>query len=384
MGAEDETDILIVGGGIAGLALAGLLRQRGMRATIVEKATAWERVGWGIGLWGNGIAVLEVLGVAEDAVDRGSVPDRFEIRDGRGKQLASVSLPGDREFLAIHRADLHAALRQAIPQDWVMMGTTISAIDSTGDELTVTFDEETTGDFDVVVGADGIHSQVRDLQFEEWTVEDRSTVVWSFWVPPEVDIGMDGAMVSLWTRGTEVFLGEIGERSLVNIATRMSRNVTPEPPARNRLAAIAGEIGWQLPAAVDALHDDADVFFDRNREVTAERWTRDRTVMIGDAAHAVHPISGMGAALALEDAYVLAAELSADKPIHQALQRFEDRRRDRIRSVKQTAHLEEAVTFTDSPVLTRLRNAFVRWTPVTEWFLKRQVESFTSNPLETL
>ncbi|MFB6076820.1 MAG: 2-polyprenyl-6-methoxyphenol hydroxylase, partial [Candidatus Nanohaloarchaea archaeon] len=112
------------------------------------------------------------------------MPDRFEIRGSGGERLASVDLPGEDMFLAVHRADLHSALRGAVPGEWVRMGTTPAAIEDTGDAVAVTFDDGTTARYDVVVGADGVHSAVREMQFTDWTVADRDTVVWSFWTPP--------------------------------------------------------------------------------------------------------------------------------------------------------------------------------------------------------
>jgi len=383
MAAADDRDILIVGGGIAGLALAGLLRDKGMEATVVEQTAEWGRVGWGIGLWGNGLAVLDALGVADDAVSRGSVPDRFEIRGADGTRLASVDLPGDDAFLAVHRADLHAALRGAVPEPWVRMGTTPAVIEQTSDGVTVTLDDGTEDRYNAVVGADGLHSRVRDLQFGDWTVDDREAVVWSFWTPTGTDLGMTDTMVSRWASGTEAFLGGVGDRGLVNIATRMPAGVTPDAPALDRLTTTADALGGRLPAAVAELDAD-DVFFDRIREVRAEQWHRDRAVLIGDAAHAVHPISGMGAALALEDAYVLAEELAGEAPVPDALAAFERRRRSRVRSVVRMAHLEAALTFTESPLLAKMRDALVRWTPAAEWFLQRQVDRYTSAPLAEL
>ncbi len=377
-----DEDVLIVGGGIAGLGLCGFLADRGIEATVLEQATAWERVGWGIGLWGNGLAALDAIGAGERTRERGTVPESFSIRDRSGDELASVDLPDD-IFLAIHRADLHAALREAVPADRVRTGTTVTAVEETGDGVTVTLADGTKVGADAVVGADGIGSTVREEVFDDWRVEDRSTVTWSFWTPEELDMGLDGAMVSRWLPGTEIFAGEVGGRGLVNVAHRLAPGETPDGPALDRLRALAEEGGGWLPGAIEGLEPE-EVFFDRNREVRTENVCDSRVALIGDAAHAMHPISGMGASLALEDAYVMAEELASDAGIEEDFSCYEDRRKDRIGSIRRQAHWEEWLTFTESRVLSWLRDTIVRWTPAARWFLGREVSRFESWSLDEL
>lgn len=124
MSGSSTDDILIVGGGLAGLALTGYLARQGREPTVVEQADQWRASGYGIGLWEEGIAVLDELGCLEAARRHAADPSRFEIRATGGEVLTQTTVPADQTLLlAIYRADLHAALREGVPTDWIRMGT---------------------------------------------------------------------------------------------------------------------------------------------------------------------------------------------------------------------------------------------------------------------
>lgn len=364
-------DALIVGGGIAGLSLAAYLDRQGIDPTVVERRSEWTDEGFGIGLWGDAVDVLDELGVGNEVRDRAADPDGFAIRSGRGEMLSRAAFrPGRTAPLVVHRADLHAALRGAVPAEWIRMGTSPRRIDERGDEVAVTFEDGTTERYDLVVGADGVHSTVRGLCFEDWTRREFDTVVWSLWGPGDVPVGDD--LVSVWGPGSEGFVARIGDRVVVNLAARVDG--VPDPPALDDLRARASATGWRLPALVEAA--DGEPFFDRLREVVCETWHSDRVVLVGDAAHAVHPISGMGASLALRDARVLAQELATAAPEApgDALEAYEARRRNEAERVRRTARFEAAVTFLESPALRRLRNGVVRHTPIVDLFVRRTAD----------
>jgi len=371
MSRTTDSEILIVGGGIAGLALASSLKRQGREPTVVEQAPQWRDQGYGIGLWAEGVAVLDDLDCLEAARNRAADPEKFVIRSSGGDLLSQTRIPAEKTaLLAIYRGDLHTALRETVPDDWVRMGTAPRRIQEKPGEVAVRFEDGTTDTFRLAVGADGVHSSVREQRFTDWTRTEYDTYVWSLWASQDVDVG--GEMVSVWGPGSEGFVVSLGDRVGFNLAAQLDH--PPEPPARDELRAQAEAIGWKLPALLEGTTDEP--FFDRVREVTCETWQTDRVVLIGDAAHAVHPISGMGASLALQDARVLAEELdgaSLENPSPR-LTRFEERRRDAVSDVRREARFEANVMFLESTPLRWIRDKVVQHTPMMELFIESQLE----------
>lgn len=362
------SDVLIVGGGIAGLSLAGYLARQGYTPTIAEQATEW-RDGYGIGLWESGLDVLAELEVLDRARTLGVEPDGFEVRGNGGERLTSKSLsPGERFLLLIRRSGLHRALREPIPDEWISMDTTPERITERSDTVSVTFADGTTEEYDFVVGADGVHSTVRNQCFDQWQCIERDTYVWYLW--DQQDVGIDYDMVSVWGPNCEGFIGRINGRVGFNLAHKL--DTPPSQTDTDHLARAVDKVGWKLPELLDAA--DSEPVCHRVFESTSERWHTDRVVLLGDAAHAVHPVSGMGASLALRDARTLAQELAtaSDHGLSEALERFEQRRRGDVRHIRLFSRLEARMSFIESERLRALRNRLVSIGPVVQSFLSLQ------------
>lgn len=352
--------ILIVGAGIAGLAVASLLERTDWQVHIVERVERFDRVGYGLGLWRNGSVILEDLELLEPLGRRAEAVKEWEMRRADGTLLNTYEVgigDGIPDLLTLHRADLHEVLHGSLESSSVQMDTTVERLDvQPGDDgVDVEFSNGEAGRFDLVVGADGIGSTVRELAFDGWTVEQLDTASFALWVPENMEF--DHPVEWLGPKGATLLVAPVRNRAMANFAMPLHNGMQLDDPLAVLREHTRG-FGWVVPELLEAIPEDADVFATRNRQVHAPRWHSERVVLVGDAAHALHPIVGMGATLALEDARLLYELLSDKAPEHVdvALRRWEARRRKRLRRFRRLATVARKVLLTRSRLVASMRN----------------------------
>lgn len=350
--------MLIVGAGIAGLALGRALRTRGIAAEIVERTATWGPVGTGIFLPANGVRALRSLGLS-DAVASGVVRmTRQRILDHRGRLLAEIDLDalwgGVGPCVGLRRADLHALLLDGAHGVPIRLGTTVKTLSESRDAATVVFDNDISREYDVVVGADGVHSTVRRLVFGPTPPCDVGQISWRFlsedtygitnWT---VMLARDRAFLTVPVHGGLYCYADLARARAGSAAD------TDVAALRSLFADFAAPVG----AIVDRLTDAAAVHIAPIEEVIVDPCVRGRVVLIGDAAHATSPNMAQGACMALEDALVLSEILASGGRVADRLIAFSERRRARIRWVQERTHRRDRVRSLPAS----LRNVALRW-----------------------
>lgn len=353
----DAIQVLIVGAGLGGLALAGVLRQNGVEPVVIEQADAWDDTGYGIALCNSGMGLLGELTIDDGIRDVGNPVDAWALRGPDGAVLERTVTDSDRDvspFVVVHRAELHEQLRRLVPDTSVRMDTTLGSITQTPDGAHVTFSDGVREQFDVIVGADGVRSHVRRLiggDGEEFC----GTTNWAFRVPSHIETP-DEFTESWGLDGTAFMSMPLDDHDVVWLAAPADEGDFDEFTI-DSLREVFDELEWLLPDILDAV-DVEDVWHDDNYRVRTDVWTEGRVALLGDAAHALHPISGLGASLAFEDAFVLADELlHRDDDVGIRLADYAGRRRSRIRKLRWNARLAPAFAFPESPLLATIRDA---------------------------
>lgn len=324
----ENRDILISGASIAGPALAYWLRHYGFNVTIVERAPAPRSGGQAIDLRGTGRAVVERMGVLESIMQAHTGTRGMSVVNSAGKQLASMGsdvLEGSGGLIAeieILRGDLVRILYEATRDNIeYRFDDSITSITQDDGGVRVTFERGEPQRFDFVIGADGLHSNVRRLAFGPETrfTYDLGCYVAIFSAANEFDLdGWELIYQMPGTRrapGKSVGIYPVRENAEVRAMFYFNAqdvNIDRHDTARQkRLLAetFAGE-GWLVPRLLNALWTTPEFFFDRVAQVRMERWSSGRVALLGDAAYCPSPMSGMGTSLALVGAYVLAGELA--------------------------------------------------------------------------
>jgi 2-polyprenyl-6-methoxyphenol hydroxylase-like FAD-dependent oxidoreductase len=338
----DQRRALIVGGGIAGLALAPMLARTGVAVEVIERTPAWQPVGTGMYLPGNAVRALRALGLETRVASRAIEIQRQRFCDHRGRLLCEVDVArlwaAVGPCLAVHRADLHAFLRGAARQVPIRIGLAVERIAQREGIVCVEFSDATSGEYDLVVGADGIHSAVRRLTFDPAAVpRPVGQVGWRFLAPrpPEVTtwsvmLGRRTAFLTLPLTGDRLYC-------YCDVVSSPGRDA-PERPRVEWPRTLFSEFADPAATLLDALDAAADIHISRIEEVALDRWARERVVLIGDAAHATSPNMAEGAAMALEDALVLTDCLRRIPAIPDAIAAFEARRRPRTDWVRAQTH----------------------------------------------
>lgn len=327
--------MLAIGGGIGGLTTAIALRRRGFAVTVIEKDPQWSVYGVGIIQQGNVLRAASQLGILDQYVDAGVGFDAVEVYAPGGQKLARVPSPrlleGYPANLGIGRKALHRVLGDAARAAGavVKLGVTATAIEDHGAAVEVRFSDGSTGRFDLVVGADGVHSDTRAMAFPDApTPAFTGQAVWRYNLPRPA--GLDAL---------HVYNGPIGAGLVPISASLMYMYITtPEPgnpryPGEGLAATMRSKVAGCAPAirelAQQITDDDAVVYRPLEALLLESPWYRGRVLLLGDAAHATTPHLGQGAGMAIEDGLVLADELARHPDIPTALDAWFRRRFDR-------------------------------------------------------
>ncbi|MER7281072.1 FAD-dependent monooxygenase [Dactylosporangium sp. NPDC000244] len=313
--------VLISGAGIAGPALAYWLRRHGAEATVVERAPAPRPGG----------QALDVRGVALDVVDRmGLLGDVRKARtrmrgssmlaaDGtelfRSTEFAPSSGRLDSDDVEILRDDLAELVGRAADGVEYRYGDAIAGLEQDADGVDVRFASGATGRFDLVAGADGLHSKVRRTIFPAAAPHHLGAYV-AVYTAPNV-LGLDEWQV--WLRGEEIGAGAGIYTARDNAELRVNVGFMSDvlPYDRHDLDAQrtlvrerCSGLGWEIPRLLAAMDAAPDFYFDAMAQVRLDAWSSGRITLLGDAGYCPSPLSGQGTSLALVGAYVLAEELA--------------------------------------------------------------------------
>jgi 2-polyprenyl-6-methoxyphenol hydroxylase-like FAD-dependent oxidoreductase len=326
--------ILIVGGGIAGLTVAVALRQRGFDPELVERETAWRAVGAGIAMQPNATRVLRTLGVGTAFERAGAKLRRFVFCSRVGETLSAIDLEelwGDvGPFIGVKRVKLQAALLSTVGGIRCRLGASVSSLKQADRRVTVGFNDSAAGEYDLVIGADGIASTVRLLAISAASPSYAGQMVWRGLAP----IRPQGlAEVQFWL-GDGCFFGlyPVGDRCtyFFGYVTEPRRHYDPPNGCLARLRDRFATFGAPVLEYLASLEDDEQIHCSAVEELHLPEWRCGRVLLIGDAAHASSPMMGQGGCMAIEDAFVLAELLSSSQNVEDALDAYVRRRRPRV------------------------------------------------------
>ena len=339
-------NVLIVGGGIGGLAAAIGLRKSGIRVKIVEIKEHWSVYHVGIIAQSNMVRALVTIGVADKCVAAGFPYRVLKFCDADGNVMsesADIRLagPGYPAFLGLTRPTLHHVLSEAAVEAGatVRLGVTVSEMSQVGDSVSVKFTDGSRGEFDFVIGADGVHSSIRAMVFGEH-LEPKFTGegVWRYNIPRARE--MDYGLIYSSAAGPKAgFIPLTPETAYVfRIGSEPGNPRFPRGELaelmRERLMAFGGLIGNLRGKITDP---ELVVYRPLETLPVARSWYRGRVLLIGDAAHPITPHLGQGAAQAVEDSVVLAELLPQDRPLPELLEAFMLRRYERCKLIVESS-----------------------------------------------
>jgi 2-polyprenyl-6-methoxyphenol hydroxylase-like FAD-dependent oxidoreductase len=318
---------------MAGLSLAIALRRRGLSADVVERGGEDAGSGAGLYLIGAGTRALADLGLADAALHQGFINRTQTLRNHHGARLAELDVDAYwascGPCLGLERAVLHHLLAERVASPPIRYGLRVVALRQHPERVSVRFTDGSDDSYDLVVGADGIRSAIRRLEFGESDPRFRSQVGWRFIARRPA--GIDGWTVFLGP-GSAFLLLPIGGDRVYCYADRLAPRPIADPPEGRieRLWEIFRDFAGPVREILAELDSPERLHFSAIEEVVHEPWGRGRVVLIGDAAHAMSPNMACGAALAFEDALVLADLITQDGAVSEIAPEFVRRRSARV------------------------------------------------------
>ncbi len=330
---------LISGAGIAGPTLAYWLAHYGFQPTLIESAPRLRTGGYVIDFWGAGFDIADRMGLIPEIMRQGYLAREVRAVNRNGKRIArfpvdAFSRIAKGRYVSLPRGELAASIFRRIEgKVETIFGDSVARIEQTENNVHVTFEGGGAQDFDFVIGADGLHSRIRELvfgpenQFEKYLGYKVAAFAADGYRP------RDDLVYIMYTEvGQQVGRFALrGDRTMFMFIFADADAATPREIQAQKalLRKRFGASGWECPVILDALDAADDLYFDRVSQIHMDPlhglWTRGRTTLIGDAAFCVSLLGGQGSALAMVSAYILAGELHrANGDYARAFSRYQD------------------------------------------------------------
>jgi len=359
-----QTRIAVVGAGLGGMTVAGFLQRAGFAVTIYEQAPAFSRIGAGIILSANVMKVLRRLGIEQMIVDTGIKPDSYISRAwDTGETMYEIEFDAASEqrfggpYLNIHRGDLHAVLEKGVAPGSIAFNHRLVALDETRDAIRLVFDNDAKVDADIVIGADGINSKVREYLLGPEPPRYIGAVAHRAIFPTEVLRGYKIPDCTKWWGPDRHLLAYFmtskrDEVYVIGVVPRPQWNsdAASRPGSREELIADFANFHPDLLRVLEVTTDvSVWPIYDRERH---DRWSGGRIVLLGDACHPMRPYMAGGGAMAIEDGAILSRCLAQFDDTAEAYRWYEATRVDRVGDVQRIS----------------IENSWMRGPTDTDWF----------------
>ena len=391
--------VAISGAGIAGPTLAYWLWCYGHEPVVIENAPRLRTGGYVVDFWGAGYAIAQSMGLTADLHAAGYDVHDLRLVDRRGHKVGGFGVDAFRRtmsgrFITVPRGDLAAMIHHRMDGHVeTLFGESISAIAQDDSGVQVTFDSGQSRPFDVVIGADGIHSPLRDLvfgpeakfekdlgyrvaAFEAVGYRPRDELVYLAYTTP-------GRMVARFAMRDD--------RTLFLFVFTDEHMAGPDPrnlgETKSVLRRAFGGAGWECPQILHELDRVCEVYFDRVSQIVMDSWSLGRVAVIGDAACAVSLLAGEGTGLAMIEAYVLAGELHRAGGDHRAaFRRYERLLRPLVAQKQKSARAFASAFAPNTPLGLWTRNQATKLLnvrPLADWIIRREFRDDIQLPAYT-
>lgn len=338
--------VLISGGGIAGLTLAYWLHHYGIEAVVIEQAEVIRRDGYGIDFFGTGYDVAERMGIIERLRKRELLLNSIAYVNRAGKMVAELNrellkyiMHG--KYMGLMHWTLEETLYEAIAgRVEVRFGRSLVRIMPGTDAVEVTLNDGTIETFDLLIGADGVHSQTRALVFgpEEQFAHFLGYMIASYPLEDQYGIGHTWKMYARPGRLSGAY-GSPRDGEIISFL--MYQTARPEKLSREqrlpRLRQVFAGMGWITPQLLAHAPASENIFMDAVSQIQMPTWYKGQVALVGDACGCPTLVSGQGASLAMGGAYLLAEALHETPDYQEAFRRYEQWTRPHAQSQQQSA-----------------------------------------------